>query len=82
MDRAHEKDIGDICKNDVDWVDNLTYAHGATYVAEREPAATAAVDHPAGSEHICDQAQRRENAAFSSFLLQPVAHHVRGASPR
>ena len=36
MDRAHREQLGDICVDDMDWMDNVTYISEATAVAERE----------------------------------------------
>ena len=36
MDRTHAKQLADICMDDIDWMDNLTYVYEAIAVAERE----------------------------------------------
>ena len=36
MDRAHREQLGDICVDDMDWMDNVTYISEATAEAERE----------------------------------------------
>ena len=36
MDRAHSEQLDDICADDIDWMDNITYISGAIAVAERE----------------------------------------------
>ena len=36
MDRTHKEELGDICMDDIDWMDNFTYVSEAIAVAERE----------------------------------------------
>ena len=36
MDRAHAVELQEICKDDISWMTNLDYVHGALSVAERE----------------------------------------------
>ena len=36
MDHAHSKQLDDICADDIDWMDKITYISEAIAVAERE----------------------------------------------
>ena len=71
MDRTHREQLSDICMDDIDWMDNLTYVSEAIAMAERERemAASRAVSHAAFSESPCHKIQRREDAVSHLFHL-------------
>ena len=80
MDRTHREQLGDICMDDIDWMDNLTYISGAIAVAERERWPLLGLSVTRRSLNLLATRYNDETTQCLTSFNWPAAHHVRWVS--
>ena len=80
MDSTHREELGDICVDDMEWMDNFTYVNEAIAVAEREGWPLLGLAVTRRSEPHCQKVQGRSNTVSHLLHLCSTAHHLLGVS--